>query len=249
MARGPGQCATSAAYNRRSMSSVADLPPIIRLTELSKWYDQGPIRAVVLEAASLTVAPGEFVVVLGPSGSGKTTILNLIGTMDTPSSGSITVAGVDLARSTPAECAAFRRDKLGFIFQFYNLFPTLTAAENVEAGLEVLRLSRSEVARRTRDYLEAVGLLDRAASFPAQLSGGQQQRVAIARALAKEPPVVLADEPTGNLDRQTGEQIVRLMRDLNRRTRAAFIVVTHNPEIAKVADRVVHISEGKIVEE
>ena len=231
------------------MPKAPDGQPIIRLSELSKWYDQGPIRTTVLEAASMTVAAGEFVVVLGPSGSGKTTFLNILGTMDTPSSGSVTVAGVDLARSTPAECAAFRRDKLGFIFQFYNLFPTLTAAENVEAGLEVLGLPRSEVARRTDEYLDAVGLRDRAASFPSQLSGGQQQRVAIARALAKEPPVVLADEPTGNLDHKTGEQIIRLMRDLNRRTRAAFVVVTHNPGIATVADRVVHISEGKIVEE
>jgi putative ABC transport system ATP-binding protein len=231
------------------MSSAPAPSPVIRLSKLSKWYDQGPIRTVVLAEASMTMDQGEFVVVLGPSGSGKTTLLNLIGTMDTPSSGSVTVAGVDLGRSSQAECASFRRDKIGFIFQFYNLFPTLTAAENVEAGMEVLRLSRSEVARRTRDYLDAVGLADRAGAFPAQLSGGQQQRVAIARALAKEPPVVLADEPTGNLDRQTGEQIVRLMRDLNRRTRAAFMVVTHNAEIARAADRVVHISEGKIVEE
>jgi len=231
------------------MSSAPAPSPVIRLSKVSKWYDQGPIRTMVLAEASMTVDQGEFVVVLGPSGSGKTTLLNLIGTMDMPSSGTVTVAGVDLGRGSQDECASFRRDTIGFVFQFYNLFPTLTAAENVEAGLEVLRLSRSEVARRTREYLDAVGLADRAGAFPAQLSGGQQQRVAIARALAKEPPVVLADEPTGNLDRQTGEQIVRLMRDLNRRTRAAFMVVTHNAEIARSADRVVHISEGKIVEE
>ena len=230
------------------MSNVPTSPPLVRLSKLSKWYDQGPIRTVVLTEASLTVDDGQFVVVLGPSGSGKTTLLNLIGAMDTPSSGSVLVAGVDLGRSSPGECAVFRRDKIGFIFQFYNLFPTLTAAENVEAGLEVLSLSRDEVKRRTREYLDAVGLADRAGAFPAQLSGGQQQRVAIARALAKEPPLVLADEPTGNLDRDTGEQVVRLMRELNRRTGAAFVVVTHNAEIAKVADRVVHMLGGKIVE-
>jgi len=231
------------------MSTGAAPSPVIRLSKLSKWYDQGPIRTVVLAEASLTVDHGQFVVVLGPSGSGKTTLLNLIGTMDTPSSGSLVVAGVDLHGRAPVDHAAFRRDTIGFIFQFYNLFPTLTAAENIEAGLEVLGLPRSEVTRRTREYLEAVGLADRAAAFPAQLSGGQQQRVAIARALAKEPPVVLADEPTGNLDHATGELIVRLMRDLNRRTRSALMVVTHNAEIAKMADRVVHISDGRIIEE
>ena len=224
------------------------LGPLVRLSSVSKWYDQGSIRTVVLAEASVEVDAGQFVVVLGPSGCGKTTLLNLIGAMDTPSSGSVLVAGADLGRSSRAACTAFRRDKLGFIFQFYNLFPSLTAAENVEAGLEVLGLSRSEMRRRTREYLDAVGLADRAGAFPAQLSGGQQQRVAIARALAKEPPLVLADEPTGNLDRETGEQITRLMRDLNRQTGAAFIVVTHNAEIAREADRVVHIRGGKIVE-
>jgi len=231
------------------MSNLPVSTPLVRLSMVGKWYDQGPIRTMVLAAASLTVDDGQFVVVLGPSGSGKSTLLNLIGAMDTPSSGSVLVAGVELSRSSQGQCAAFRRDKIGFIFQFYNLFPTLTAAENVEAGLEILRLSRSEVVRRTREYLDAVGLADRSGAFPAQLSGGQQQRVAIARALAKEPPLVLADEPTGNLDRDTGEQIVRLMRDLNRRTGTAFLVVTHNAEIAKVADRVVHILGGKVVEE
>jgi putative ABC transport system ATP-binding protein len=229
------------------MSTRSASVPLVRLATVGKWYDQGPIRTVVLAEASLTVDGGEFVVVLGPSGSGKTTLLNLIGAMDTASSGSVHVAGVDLSRSSPSQSAVFRRDKIGFIFQFYNLFPTLTAAENVEAGLEVLR--RPEVMRRTREYLDAVGLADRAGAFPAQLSGGQQQRVAIARAPAKEPPLVLADEPTGNLDRDTGEQIVRLMRDLNRRTGAAFVVVTHNAEIAKVADRVVHILGGMVVED
>jgi len=232
----------------RTMSDTPAAPPLVRLSKLSKWYEQSQIRTTILAEASLTLDEGQFVVVLGPSGSGKTTLLNLIGAMDTPSSGSIFVAGVDLSASSPAECAAFRRDKIGFVFQFYNLFPTLTVAENVEVGLEILNLSRAEVRRRTREYLAAVGLADRTGAFPAQLSGGQQQRVAIARALAKEPPLVLADEPTGNLDRDTGEQVVRLMRDLNRRTGAAFVVVTHNAEIAKVADRVVHILEGKVVE-
>ena len=231
-----------------AMSNAPASSPLVQLSKLSKWYDQGPIRTMVLAEASLTVHNGQFVVVLGPSGSGKTTLLNIIGAMDTASSGSVLVGGVDLVRSSPNECAVFRRDKIGFIFQFYNLFPTLTAAENVEAGLEVLSLPRAEVKRRTREYLDAVGLADRAGAFPAQLSGGQQQRVAIARALAKEPPLVLADEPTGNLDHDTGEQVVRLMRELNRRTGAAFLIVTHNAEIAKVADRVVHFHDGEVIE-
>ena len=236
-----------AAQSREPVPNAPASSDLVRLANVSKWYDQGPIRTVVLADASLAVDAGQFVVVLGPSGSGKTTLLNLIGAMDTASSGSILVAGVDLGRCSPAAHAMFRRDKIGFIFQFYNLFPTLTAAENVEAGLEVLNLSRSEVTRRTREYLDAVGLADLAGSFPGQLSGGKQQRVAIARALAKEPPLVLADEPTGNLDHDAGEQIVRLMRELNQRTGTAFMVVTHNRDIAAVADRVVHIREGKVV--
>ncbi|MFQ5897435.1 MAG: ABC transporter ATP-binding protein [Candidatus Methylomirabilia bacterium] len=222
--------------------------PLVVLAHVSKWYDTGAVRTAVLSDASLVVEPGQFVVVLGPSGSGKTTLLNLIGAMDTPSSGHLMVAGVDLSASSSETSVAFRRNKIGFVFQFYNLFPTLTAAENVEIALEILDLSRQEIARRTRVYLDAVGLLERGNAFPAQLSGGEQQRVAIARALAKEPPLVLADEPTGNLDRQTGERVVLLMKELNRRTGAAFIVVTHNPQTATAADRVVHIAQGKIVE-
>jgi putative ABC transport system ATP-binding protein len=222
--------------------------PLVVLSQVNKWYDTGAIRALVLSEASLVVEAGQFVVVLGPSGSGKTTLLNLIGAMDTPSSGRVVVAGVDLSASSEDGRTAFRRSKIGFIFQFYNLFPTLTAAENVEAALEVLDLPRVEITRRSRLYLEAVGLLRLADAFPARLSGGEQQRVAIARALAKEPPLVLADETTGNLYRQTGERMVLLMKELNRRSGAAFIVVTHNPELLRMADRVVHLLEGKIVE-
>ena len=226
-----------------------DAAPVVRLSGVSKWYDEGSARTVVLADASLQVDAGQFVVVLGPSGSGKTTLLNLLGAMDTPSAGTILIGAVDLARSSPDQRATVRRDKIGFIFQFYNLLPTLTAAENVEAGLEVLGLPRREVTRRSQDYLDAVGLGARARAFPAQLSGGQQQRVAIARALAKEPALVLADEPTGNLDHDTGEQIVALMRDLNRRAGAAFVVATHNSAIAKQADRVVRIEAGQVIED
>jgi putative ABC transport system ATP-binding protein len=222
--------------------------PLVLFSQVGKWYETAANRSVVLNDASLVIERGQFIVVLGPSGSGKTTLLNLMGAMDTPSCGRVLVAGVDLGTSSPDERVAFRRDKVGFVFQFYNLFPALTAAENVEVGLEVLDLSRPEIARRTAVYLEAVGLRDRADAFPDQLSGGEQQRVAIARALAKEPPLVLADEPTGNLDRETGERVVALMKELNRRTGTAFVVVTHNPQIAEVADRVIHVREATLVE-
>jgi putative ABC transport system ATP-binding protein len=222
--------------------------PLVLFSQVGKWYETAANRSVVLNDASLVIERGQFIVVLGPSGSGKTTLLNLMGAMDTPSCGRVLVAGVDLGTSSPDERVAFRRDKVGFVFQFYNLFPALTAAENVEVGLEVLDLSRPEIARRTAVYLEAVGLRDRADAFPDQLSGGEQQRVAIARALAKEPPLVLADEPTGNLDRETGERVVALMKELNRRTGTAFVVVTHNPQIAEGADRVIHVLEATLVE-
>src|SRR5882724_12948473 len=192
------------------MARSPEAIPVVRLYGVSKWYDQGPTRIVVLTEASLQIEVGQFVVILGPSGSGKTTLLNLMGAMDTPSGGTIFVGPVDLGGSSANQRATVRHDRIGFIFQFYNLLPTLTAAENVEAGLEVLGLSRREVTRRTQEYLDAVGLGARAGAFPAQLSGGQQQRVAIARALAKEPALVLADEPTGNLDHDTGKQIVAL---------------------------------------
>ena len=221
---------------------------MVLLSHVGKWHTTVDHRIVVLSDASLVIERGQFIVVLGPSGSGKTTLLNLIGAMDTPSCGRVVVAGVDLGASSPDERVAFRRDKVGFVFQFYNLFPALTAAENVEVGLEILDLSRAEIVRRTGVYLEAVGLGNRADAFPDQLSGGEQQRVAIARALAKEPPLVLADEPTGNLDREAGERVVALMKELNRRTGTAFVVVTHNAQIAEGADRVVHFLEATLVE-
>jgi putative ABC transport system ATP-binding protein len=220
----------------------------VEFRDVSKWYETAAGRSVVLRDTSWRVEPRQFIVVLGPSGSGKSTLLNLVGAMDSVSSGRLVVAGVDLTASSEEERAAFRREKIGFIFQFYNLFPTLTAAENVALGLEVLDLPRGDIATRTRRYLDAVGLLDRAEAFPAQLSGGEQQRVAIARALAKEPPLVLADEPTGNLDRDTGARVIRLMKELNTRTGAAFIVVTHNQEVAAVADRIARMVDGQLTE-
>jgi putative ABC transport system ATP-binding protein len=211
------------------------------MTGVSKRYRSGEVWVDVLRDVDLTIEKGEFVVLLGVSGSGKTTLLNLIGALDRPTSGEVTVDGQLISSANARERTAFRRAKIGFVFQFYNLLPTLVAAENVEAALEILPLSRREVGERARRYLEAVGLGDKLEKLPAQLSGGEQQRVAIARALAKEPSLLLADEPTGNLDEETGLSIIHLMRDLHRLHQTTVILVTHNPRLAEFADRVLRI--------
>ena len=222
---------------------------IVKLEHVSKFYHVGEVRTDVLKDTSLEIYSGEFVVVLGSSGCGKTTLLNLIGALDTSSTGKVIVDGEDISHGSPMSLTTFRREKLGYIFQFYNLLPTLTAAENVAAGLEILSLSKDEIKGRIQYYLEQVGLGDKTGKFPSQLSGGEQQRVAIARALAKRPNIVLGDEPTGNLDEVTEDIIMDLMKKLNKETGASFIIVTHNPKIADLADRVIRIRAGKIQEE
>ena len=230
------------------MNISCSLPPLVSCDHVSKIYQVDSIQTKVLEETSLTIESGEFVVVLGVSGSGKTTLLNLVGAMDQPTQGKVLIEGHDISHASEKEVTLYRRKTIGFIFQFYNLFPTLTAAENIAAGLELLNLTKQEIHQRTQNYLRAVGLEHKTDKFPVQLSGGEQQRVAIARALAKQPKIVLADEPTGNLDEETGRKIMDLMRDLNKKTKTTFIVVTHNPEIAKIADRILTIHEGKIEE-
>jgi putative ABC transport system ATP-binding protein len=213
---------------------------------VAKSYRTGDIVAQVLRDVDLRIARNEFVVMFGVSGCGKTTLLNLIGALDVPSAGTIVVDGECISSMTERARTRFRATKVGFVFQFYNLLPTLTALENVEAALEILPLDSSEIRRRGIHYLSAVGMEDKLAKFPAQLSGGEQQRVAIARALAKEPPLILADEPTGNLDEGTGLEVMRVMSDLRRRTRATMVVVTHNPRLTTFADRVLRIERGQI---
>ena len=218
--------------------------PAIQLEGVARRYRVGDVTVTALEDVDLTVRPGEFTVILGPSGSGKTTLLNLIGALDSPTAGRIVVGGRDITRAPRRELFRFRRENVGFIFQTFNLFPALTALENVEFGLDVAhRGGGREAAAET---LDQVGLGSRLHHFPHELSGGEQQRVAIARALATGSPVLLADEPTGELDFQTGIQILDLLHEQSHQGRCV-VVVTHNREISRVAHRVVELSSGQVV--
>ncbi len=222
---------------------------IINLQSVDKEYYTGEVTVPVLEKVSLSIQEGELVVVFGVSGSGKTTLLNLVGALDLPDAGIIEVDGEAISTLSQSELTEFRRRKLGFVFQFYNLLPTLTAQENVESALELLELTRKEIETRAFDYLERVGLGDKARKFPAQLSGGEQQRVAIARALAKEPRVLLADEPTGNLDEETSRQIAALLQEMNRSLGTTMVVVSHDRQMEDVAKTIVRMKNRQVVEE
>ncbi len=214
----------------------------VRVTGLTKVFGEGDNAVHALKGIDLEIPSGELVVILGPSGSGKTTLCNIIGGIETSTDGKVEVAGEDISDVPPGKLSDFRRDHVGFIFQFFNLIPTLTARENVEVIMEMT--SRGDKAR-VPQVLEAVGLGDRMDNFPAQLSGGQQQRVAVARALATDPDILFADEPTGALDLPTGQQILGLLQDLNRQGRT-IIIVTHNVSVAQIADRVITLVDGKI---
>ncbi len=209
--------------------------------DVRRIFRMGEVSVEVLKGISLTIRGGEFLAIVGPSGSGKTTILNLVGGLDQPTSGQVVFQGFDLAQATAAELTAYRRREIGFIFQFFNLVPTLTARENIMVATELV----SE-ARNVDEVLDLVGLRERRDHFPAQLSGGEQQRIAIARAVAKNPTLLLCDEPTGSLDFQTGKRILRLLVNLNRQLGTTVIVITHNSAIAGIADRVVHLRSGEI---
>jgi putative ABC transport system ATP-binding protein len=215
---------------------------LVHLDRVSKTYGAGDAAVHALRDIDLAVDQGAFVVILGPSGSGKTTILNLIGGMDTPSTGRVIVEGVDIATYGDAALTAYRREKVGFIFQFFNLIPTLTARENVELAAELVRRPRD-----IDEVLEAVGLGDRARHFPGELSGGEQQRVAIARAVAGAPSLILADEPTAALDSETGQSVMELLSDIARRENRAVLAVTHDQRTLPFADRIVRIEDGLIV--
>ncbi len=217
--------------------------PAVALTGVGRRYGTGPTAVDALIDVDLEVWPGEFVVFLGPSGSGKTTLLNLVGGIEEATAGTIRIAGTDLAGLRGEGLTAYRRDRVGFVFQFFNLVPTLTALENVQLLAEA---TGPDAEARSRAALAHVGLADVADRFPGELSGGQQQRVAIARALVKEPPLLLCDEPTGSLDLDTGRQVLAVLRDLAREGHHTVLLVTHNSEIAHMADRVVRLHSGHI---
>ena len=213
----------------------------VKLENVTKVYKMGEVEIRAADGIDLSRSKGEFVVIVGPSGAGKTTVLNILGGMDTATEGKVLVDGKDVAKYTPKMLTGYRRDDIGFVFQFYNLVPNLTALENVELALQICKEPLD-----AKSVLEDVGLGDRLDNFPAQLSGGEQQRVSIARALAKNPKLLLCDEPTGALDYNTGKAILKLLQDTCRQKGMTVIVITHNSAIAPMADRIIHIKNGKV---
>lgn len=213
----------------------------VKLEQVTKVYKMGEVEIRAVDGIDFSIAKGEFVVIVGPSGAGKTTVLNILGGMDTATSGSVLVDKNDIAKYSPKKLIGYRRDDIGFVFQFYNLIPNLTALENVELALQICKNPLD-----AKTVLEDVGLGERMNNFPAQLSGGEQQRVSIARALAKNPKLLLCDEPTGALDYNTGKAILKLLQDTCRKKGMTVIVITHNSAIAPMADRVIHIKNGKV---
>jgi putative ABC transport system ATP-binding protein len=214
----------------------------ISLKNVSRIFGEGATEVRALENVDLVVSPGEFIVFLGPSGSGKTTLLNLIGGLDKPTQGQITVEGLELTELSSGKLTQYRRNHVGFIFQFFNLIPSLNAEENVALASTLSHKN----ALDPKKVLEDVGLGERNKLFPAELSGGEQQRVAVARALSKNTPIMLCDEPTGELDYGTGKKILGLLRRLNKETGKTFLIVTHNAAIGDIADRVINLRSGKI---
>jgi putative ABC transport system ATP-binding protein len=222
--------------------------PLIQIRNLSKAYQRGGQRIAVLSELSLDVEEGEFVGLMGPSGSGKSTLLNLIAGIDKPDTGTLLIGGIDITQLGETDLAHWRGANVGFIFQFYNLMPVLTAAENVELPLMLTNLSRHERRERAEFTLELVGLADRMTHQPAELSGGQQQRVAIARALISDPTLIVADEPTGDLDRVSGSEILDLMARLNQELNKTIVMVTHDPKAAERAHTLRHLEKGVLTD-
>ena len=222
---------------------------LIEVRDLSKVYTRGKQKVEVLHHIDLDVGQGDFLALMGPSGSGKTTLLNLIGGLDAPSGGSITVGGERIDQLGGAALAKWRAARVGFVFQFYNLMPTLSAQKNVELPLLLTKLSAPERKKRAAIALQLVGLADRAAHKPTELSGGQQQRVSIARAIVSDPTLLVCDEPTGDLDRQSAEDVLTLLQALNREHGKTIVMVTHDPRAAARASRTLHLDKGTLVTE
>ena len=213
----------------------------VKLENITKIYHMGEVEIRAVDGIDFSIQKGEFVVIVGPSGAGKTTVLNILGGMDTASGGRLTVDGQDITKYSERQLTGYRRDDIGFVFQFYNLIPNLTALENVEMALQICRNPLD-----ARAVLKEVGLEERMDNFPAQLSGGEQQRVSIARALAKNPKLLLCDEPTGALDYNTGKAILKLLQEMCREKGMTVIVITHNSALAPMADRLIKIKNGKV---
>jgi putative ABC transport system ATP-binding protein len=222
---------------------------LIDIKDLSKVYERGRQKVEVLHGVNLQIEEGDFLALMGPSGSGKTTLLNLIGGLDTPTGGSITVAGERLDQLGSGALAKWRAAHVGFVFQFYNLMPMLTGQRNVELPLLLTKLSAAQRKQNASIALQLVGLSDRATHKPSELSGGQQQRVAIARAIVSDPTLLVCDEPTGDLDRQSAEDILGLLRELNREHGKTIVMVTHDPKAAEYANHTLHLDKGSLVEQ
>jgi len=222
---------------------------LVSVNNVVKRYTRGKQKVEVLHRLNLDIAAGEFLALMGPSGSGKTTLLNLIGGLDRPDEGEIVVAGERIDKLSNRQLARWRARNVGFVFQFYNLMPMLTAERNVELPLLLTNLSRARRRQNVQAAMQLVGLADRASHKPSELSGGQQQRVAIARALVADPSLLVCDEPTGDLDRHTAEEILDLMRTLNRTQNKTIIMVTHDPKAAEYASRQVHLDKGQLIDQ
>jgi putative ABC transport system ATP-binding protein len=222
---------------------------LIEIRDLSKVYERGRQKVEVLHHINLNIAEGDFLALMGPSGSGKTTLLNLVGGLDTPTGGSISVAGHRIDQLGAGALARWRASNVGFVFQFYNLMPMLSAQKNVELPLLLTKLSGAQRRKNAAIALQLVGLAERASHKPSELSGGQQQRVAIARAIVSDPALLVCDEPTGDLDRQSAEEVLGLLRQLNREHGKTIVMVTHDPKAAEYADHTLHLDKGTLVEQ
>src|SRR5687767_1047243 len=230
-------------------NTITLMNAFLRFQDLTKSYYEGDVQRLVLQNAHAEFQSGQITAILGKSGSGKSTLLNLISGIDSPDSGQIWVNGQDLTNLSERDRTLFRRAQIGFVFQFFNLIPMLTVGENVTLPLELIRMPRQLAQQKSQDMLEAVGMLDRWKTFPEKLSGGEQQRVALARALVHDPVLILADEPTGNLDEETGAQVISLLVRLTREQNRTLLIVTHSPEATSHADRVLRLSHGQLVPE
>jgi putative ABC transport system ATP-binding protein len=220
--------------------------PLIKLTDVSKEYRRDSLQIPVLNSISISVPTGEFLALMGPSGSGKTTLLNLIAGIDRPTGGLVEVGGIDIGKLSESDLAKWRSKHIGFVFQFYNLIPVLTAYENVELPLLLTKLSKQEKKQHVETALKLVGLEDRMAHYPRQLSGGQEQRVAIARAVVTDPTILMADEPTGDLDKQSAIEILQLLDRLNKEFKKTIVMVTHDPRAAEKAHVVRQLEKGEL---